>query len=182
MRISRLLTVLTVCLAVTAVHAQDNRPLLTSGTLDRYLKILPDLAAMAKADANTFDMRNMDAIKGSQLEGKFAQYLQKNGWKMEEFVWISHKISSGIGYLMAKPEMEKLRAELMAQKQEIMSDPDMPEATKQQMLAMMDQQSGGPGALMARLDAVTKELTPSELKLLEANKERIITVYRGIGE
>jgi hypothetical protein len=51
---------------------------------------------------------------------------------------------------------------------------------KQQMQAMMAQQSGGEGGIMGPIQELIKDISPSELKLIEANRDRIVEIYEGL--
>lgn len=176
-------------LFTTTAIAADNRPEITSSTLDKYLKVLPGIVALfQKADTgeSTGMEGLMGALQGSQLSSMFTSYLSKNGWTAEEFAGVHGVIASATSYLVAKPELAKAQKQMAAKKKEMMADPNIPEAVKKQMLTMMEQQSGGKTGsggetgFMGQMEDVVKDLSPSELKLLEANKDRIMKVYRGL--
>jgi hypothetical protein len=176
-------------LFTAAAMAADNRPEITSSTLDKYLKVLPGIVALfQKADTSgSTGMEGLTgALQGSQLSSKLTSYLSKNGWKAEEFAGVHGIVTSATSYLVAKPELAKAQKQMAAKKKEMMADPNIPEAVKKQMLTMMEQQgggntgSGGNTGFMGQMEDVVKDLSPSELKLLEANKDRIIKVYKGL--
>jgi hypothetical protein len=170
-------------LGVTTATAADNRPEITSQTLEKYLKVLPGIVKLVdKADAggNSGMEGLMGALKGSSLSTQFTNYLSKNGWKAEEFAGVHAAVAAATSYLMAKPELNKAQQAMATRQKEMMADPNIPDSVKQQMTSMMAQQGGGEAGLMGPLNDLVKDLSPSELKLLEANKDRIAKVYRGL--
>jgi hypothetical protein len=173
--------VLLTTLATTAVAA-DERPEITKGTLDKYLKVLPGIVALFnKADTGNAGMEGlMGALQGSSLSTQFSNYLSKNGWKVEEFAGVHAAVAAATSYLMAKPEMAKAQQAMAAHQKEMMADPNIPESVKKQMQSMMAQQSGKQAGMMAPMQDLVKDLSPSELKLLEANKDRIVKIYEGL--
>lgn len=174
--------ILTALIASPAMGA-DARPEITSSTLDKYLKVLPGFVALFQ-NADSGGAKGMDglmgALQGSQLSSKLTSYLAKNGWKADEFAGVHGIVTSATSYLVAKPELAKAQKQMAAQKKEMMADPNIPESVKNQMVAMMEQQAGGQGSFMGQMEEVVKDLSPSELKLLEDNKDRIVNVYKGL--
>jgi hypothetical protein len=175
-------------LLTSTATAADDRPEITSSTLDKYLKVLPGIVALVdKADTGAGGMEGlMGALQGSSLSSQFTNYLSKNGWKVEEFAGVHAVVAAATSYLMAKPQLAKAQAEMAARQKEMMADPNIPDAVKQQMKSMMAQQGGGETGLggqagfMGPIQDLVKDLSPSELKVLESNKERIVKVYRGL--
>jgi hypothetical protein len=177
--------ILIVVLATTAMAA-DKRPQITASTLDKYLKVLPGIAALVdKADAGATDGANsveglMGALQGSTLSTQFTDYLSKNGWEVEEFAGVHAVVAAATSYLMAKPGLANAQQAMAARQKEMMADPNIPDSVKKQMQSMMAQQSGGTAGLMAPMQDLVKEISPSEMKLIEANKDRIVEVYKGL--
>jgi hypothetical protein len=180
-QIFAILTLLT--LFATTVVAADDRPEITGRTLDKYLKVLPGIVALVNK-ADTSGSKGMDglmgALKGSSLSSQFTNYLSKNGWKAEEFAGVHAVVAAATSYLMAKPQLDKAQQEMAARQKEMMADPNVPDSVKKQMQSMMAQQSGGQAGMMAPMQDLIKDLSPTELKLLETNKDRIVKVYRGL--
>jgi hypothetical protein len=168
-------------LCVTPATAADNRPEITSQTLDKYLKVLPGIVELVEK-ADTGGPKGLEglmgAFKGSSLSAQFTNYLTKNGWKAEAFAGVHAAVAAATSYLMAKPELAKAQQAMATRQKEMMADPNIPESVKKQMQSMMAQQGGGKAALMGPMHELVKDLSPSELELLEANKDRIAKVYR----
>jgi hypothetical protein len=165
----------------TTATAADNRPEITGQTLDKYLKVLPGIVDLVnKADTSGPNGMEglMGALKGSSLSTQFSNYLSKNGWKVEEFAGVHAVVAAATSYLMAKPELSKAQQAMATKQKEMMADPNIPDSVKKQMQSMMDQQGGGEAGIMEPMQNLVKDLSPSELKLLEANKNRIVKVYR----
>ena len=176
-----LATLILLTLVATTALAGD-RPEITSTTLDKYLKVLPgmvDLIKKAQSGGGDGMEGLMAALQGSQISNQVTNYLSKNGWKAEEFAGVHAVVASATSYLMAKPQLEKAQKEMAAKQKEMMADPSMPDSVKQQMKSMMAQQGGAAG-YMGQMQELVKDLSPSELKLLESNKDKIIKVYRGL--
>ena len=89
-------------------------------------------------------------------------------------------VAAATSYLMAGPEMAKAQQGLQAQYKEMLADPNVPDSVKQQIQAMMAQQGGGQTAFMAPMQELIKDISPSEMKLIEANLDRIVEVYQGL--
>jgi hypothetical protein len=174
-----------IALSTAAAVAADNRPEITSQTLDKYLKVLPGIVKLVD-EADTSGPKGMQglmgALKGSSLSSQFSNYLTKNGWKVEEFAGVHAVVAAATSYLMAKPQMAKAQQEMASKQAQVMADPNIPDSVKQQMQSMMAQQGGGQTGLMGPMQNLVKDLSPAELKLLEANKDRIVKVYRGLRE
>ena len=168
-------------LGVTTSTAADNRPEITSQTLDKYLKVLPGIMELVDK-ADTGGPKGMEglmgALKGSSLSTQFTNYLSKNGWKVDEFAGVHATVAAATSYLMAKPELSKAQQAMATRQKEMMADPNIPDSVKKQMQSMMAQQGGGEAGLMGPMHDLVKDLSPSELKLLEANKDRIAKVYQ----
>ena len=182
-------TLALICLCATTATAADDRPEITSSTLDNYLTVLPGIVALfQKADTGGASGMEglMGALEGSQLSSMLTSYLSENGWTAEEFAGVHGVIASATSYLVAKPELAKAQQQMAAQKKELMADPNIPDAVKKQMVTLMEQQiggvtdAGGKTGFMGQMEDVVKGLSPSELKLIDANKDRIIQVYRGL--
>lgn len=168
-------------LVATTAAAADNRPEITSQTLDKYLKVLPgivNLVQKANPGETTGMAGLMGALKGSQLSSTLAGYLTKNGWDEKAFATVHAIVASATGYLMAKPQLSKAQQAMAAKQKEMMADPNIPDSVKQQMQSMTAQQGGQADGFMGPMQDLVKDLSPSELKVLEANKDRIVKVYR----
>jgi hypothetical protein len=181
-------TLTLIALLATTAMAAENRPEITSSTLDKYLKVLPGIVALVKKSDRGAELVEgakgieglMGLFQGSSLNTTITDYLAKNGFKVEEFAGIHAGVAGATSYLMAKPELAKAQQAMAARQKEMMADPNIPDAVKQQMQAMMAQQSGGEAGIMGPIQELIKDLSPSELKLIEANKDRIVKVYDGL--
>jgi hypothetical protein len=173
-------------LLATTAMAADSRPQITASTLDKYLKVLPGIVALVdKADAGTTGGADsveglMGALQGSTLSTQFTNYLSKNGWQVEEFAGVHAAVAAATSYLMAKPGLAEAQQAMAARQKEMMADPNIPDAVKKQMQSMMAQQGGGKAEFMAPMQDLVKEISPAEMKLIEANKDRIVKVYQGL--
>lgn len=177
-----LATLILLALVATSVSAAGDRPEITSSTLDKYLKVLPGIVSLiqkAQSGGSGGVEGLMAALQGSQVSNQMTAYLSKNGWKTEEFAGVHAVVASATSYLMAKPQLEKAQKEMAAKQKEMMADPSLPDSVKQQMKSMMAQQ-GAQAGYMGQMEELVKDLSPSELKLLESNKDKIIKVYRGL--
>ncbi|MEJ2640520.1 MAG: hypothetical protein P8010_13180 [Desulfosarcinaceae bacterium] len=170
-------------LFATTAAAADDRPEITSQTIGKYLKVLPGIVNLVQK-ANPGESTGMEglmgALKGSQLSTTLAGYLAKNGWDEKEFATVHAIVASATSYLIAKPQLSKAQQAMAAKQKEMMADPNIPDSVKQQMQSMTAQHSGQEDGLMGPMQNLVKDLSPSELEVLEANKDRIVKVYQGL--
>ncbi len=109
------------------------------------------------------------AAEAQACSQELLSYLSGKGWTGNRFFYVSHQVALGLAALETEENNPKLNAEMDQAIQEIMNNPDIPPAQKDQMLAMMKTSQGQ----MNQIQEMQENIPPQEMALITANRAKL---------
>lgn len=114
--------------------------------------------------------------KSMQIDRSMREFLSDTGWNADRFFYLASHVATGLMATEVRDRAPEIQAQLQAQKEAILGNPQIPEEMKQQLLAQM--QSGM--AQAGTLQTVGDDLPPDEMALIKANKDRINDLFSSL--
>jgi hypothetical protein len=165
-----LLAVVLFAIAILATSKEPPKPILKKGDVERFIKTFPLLKNDfekfgAKYETKSGDVTIPEAMKASS---EFLAILKKHGWD-EHFFQKAGTIMTGYSLIQYGKHMSKAQAEYEKALKDIESNPDIPEAMKEQLKAQLTAAKG----MMQRPGDVLKNIHPEDILLIKPHLEAL---------
>jgi hypothetical protein len=157
----------------TAVAGQGQKPF-NASELDKFINDYPKIVDYLEEHGEDMDYADdPDSWQAVRMNEKFVDYVRDLGWSPERLGYVGSHVARGVAALEMKGHGPEMRAQLEEARKAIMSNPSMSEQMKRQMLAQMEQSM----AMTDDVEESGKDLPPSEMALIQANRERILKAF-----
>ncbi|MBN2139420.1 MAG: hypothetical protein JW718_00310 [Desulfovibrionaceae bacterium] len=171
-RIAHLMFVLA-ALLLLAAQASASEPF-TKAELDRFLVDLPAYVDLVRSEGERIEnLEDPGTWEAARLGAAVTSFLESRDWVPERWAYVAAHVSQGLAVAQMKRHAPEMMSQMDAGRAQIMNNPYISAAQKQELMAQMQQSK-------AAVKSLGKDLPAEELALVKGNLDRIMKVYQDL--